>query len=380
MTHPSRPKQSRHDYTMHKLRVVDGTKWDYSFPRRRAYWEKFCDNEEKRLIRVRDSFPKLSYLPIIPTLHDSETDFCDIVDFNAPSTSQGFDENVLLIDPKSFKTSDISSKRDDDNTYPNIEPIVKVSPPTPLKKISKNDAVTITKTNAEKEHIIVKNKCMIKVNSCKEAFLEEFLNVPSKTSIIPYDESDGDGKVYSKKTCPFHKHGPAIKIFDDDIEKYLRDDPRDVSSNQKLIKLPLLKNTSNKYDKIKRKITSAKNKKIKDITSSRKKLESYPDDDFADLTANEIAKIEFKENNILDKQCNLRSDFLKSDLKFSPDKKSRKEKKTAKDTKIASLCPKSFQPQSEIKTSSDKLIIKCPKLQKYLNIPKTQEKFIDESK
>lgn len=328
------------------------------------------------MIRVRDSFPKSSYLPIIPTLNDSETDLCNIIDFNAPYTSQGFDENVLLVDPKSFKVTDISPKIDDENTRPNIEPIVKISPPTPLKKRLKHDAVTITKTNTE-EHIIIKNKCTIKEEDSYEE--PEALDVSSKNSIMPYDGS-GDGKVYSKKTCPFHKHEPAIKIFDDDIRKYLRDDPRaSMSSDQKLIKLPLLQNASNKYDKIKGKIASVKNKTIKEITLADRKLKCYPDNVNVDLTEKEIAKIEFKEDNVLDKQRNFRPDFFVSDFKVSLSKKSRKGRKITKDIKIASF-PKSFQSKNDIKTSSDKLITKCPKLQNNLNIPKTEEKFIDESK
>lgn len=318
------------------------------------------------MIRVRDSFPK-SYLSIISTLHDSDTDLCDIIDFNPPRTSQGFDENVPLVDQKTSKAVDISPKRDDESTRPNVEPIVKISPPTPLKRISKNDAVTIAKTNAEEQRVIVEDKCTIKkIDSCKDS---ESLDVPSKNSIMPYDGS-GDRKVYSKKTCPFHKHEPPIKIFDDDIEKYLREDPRaSTSSDRKLIKLPLLPNVSNKYDKIKSKVTPVKNQRIKEITSPRKKLEYHPDN-VIDLTANEIAKIELKEDNVLDKQRNLRSDF-----KFSLGKKSREEKRNAKDIKIAS----SFQPQ-RIKTSSDKSITKYPKIQKYSNVPKTRESFIDESK
>lgn len=322
------------------------------------------------MIRVRASFPKSSYLPIIPTLHDSEIGFCNIVDFNAPCTSQGFDENVLLVDPKSFKATDISPKRDDENTRPNIEPVVKISPPTPLKKRLKNDAVA--NTNIE-EHIIIKNKCTIKEEDLYEK--SESLDVSSKNSIMPYDGS-GDGKVYSKKTCPFHKHEPTIKIFDDDIEKYLKDDPRaSISSGQKLIKLPLLQNASNKYNKIKSQ-TSVKNK---EIILPEKKLKCYQDNVNVDLTEKEITKTKFKEDNILDKQRNCRPDFLISDLKFSLSKKPKKGKKIAKDMKIASF-PKSFQPKNDIKTSSDKLITKCPKLQKYLNIPKTEEIFIDESK
>ncbi|KAL6427063.1 hypothetical protein ACFW04_009323 [Cataglyphis niger] len=236
---------------MHKPRAVDKIIWGCPFPKTRTYWKKFCDDEETRLIRVRDSFQK-SYLPIISTLHDSDTDPCDIVDFDPPRTCQGFDENVPLVDQKSSRTTDIPPKKDGETTRPTVEPIVKISPPTPLKRISENDAVTIAKANAEGERVIVEDKCTIKkVDSCKES---ELLDVPSKNSIVPYDGS-GHRKVYSKKTCPFHKYEPPIKIFDDDIEKYLRDDPRaSTLSARKSIKLPQLPNVSNKYEKIKNQI------------------------------------------------------------------------------------------------------------------------------
>lgn len=326
------------------------------------------------MIRVRDSFPKLSYLPIISNSRDSDTDLCDVIDFNTPSVSQSFDENVLLVDPKSFKPPDTLSKKDDEN-IPTIEPIVKISSLTPLKKIYKNNAIAIAKTNVKEQHITVKNKrkknTIKKIDSCKEL---EFLDIPLKNSIMPYDRS-GDGKVYSRKTCPFHKHEPAMKIFDDDIEKYLTDNLRaSISLEQKLIKLPL-QNASKKYDKVKSKITSAK--KIKGYTSPRKKLKYYSDN-VIDLTASEIGKIAFKEDDILNKQHELESDFLISDFKFSLNKKSRKETKTVtKEVKTVSSFPKF---QSGIKILSDELKIKCPELQKHLSIPKTREKLIDESK
>ncbi|XP_014467413.1 PREDICTED: uncharacterized protein LOC106740664 [Dinoponera quadriceps] len=153
MSRQPRLKQPEHSYQTWKPRLVGRTKWDSPIPTSKRYWEKFCDDEEKKLVRSLDA--------------------------------------------------------------------------------------------------------------------------PSKNSIMPHDGS-GDGKVYSKKTCPFHRHEPAVKIFDDDIEKYLIDDPRaSVSPNQRLSELPLPREAP-KYRKTKGKINAVK--KIKAITYPPKKLDHQPDD------------------------------------------------------------------------------------------------------
>ncbi|XP_011058385.1 PREDICTED: uncharacterized protein LOC105148376 [Acromyrmex echinatior] len=291
MSHPSRLKQPKHHYL--KLRVMEGTKWDRPFPKPKEYWKKFCDDEEKRLIRVRNSFPKSPYLPIIPILRDLKTDVRDIIDSSVP---RSFDENVLLVDPKSSEAPDISSIRDNENFISNArEPIVKISPPTP-KKPSKNDAITIARTNAEEQHILVtiQNKSTIKkVDSYKEP---ESLDVSSKNSIIPHDGSR-DGRIYSKKTCPFHRYEPMVKIFDDDIERYLTEDPRaNVSLGEKLNKLPHVQNAS-KYDKDKNRITSVESKKIKRVTIPQK--ECYLDNT-VDLTTNALPNLQTQLEQTID--------------------------------------------------------------------------------
>lgn len=327
------------------------------------------------MIRVRDSFSKSSYLPIIPILRDFETSLRDIVDFNASPVPQGFDENVLLVDPKSSEAPDISSKRDNESVPFNArEPIVKISPPTPLKKLSKNDAVTIDRMNVEEQNALftIQNKSAIKkTNLYKES---ESLHVPSKISIIPHDGSR-DGRVYSKRTCPFHRHEPAVKIFDDNIERYLMEDPRaSMSPGEKLNKLPHMQNTS-KYNKDKKRITSVESKKMKRIIVPQKELEYYPDNAI-DLTANGIVEVESKDkkNDILDKQRNFRSDIRMSNLKFSLGKKSMKDRKTMKDPKIA-LFPELFQPQNKVKTILGKIINKSSNSQ----VSEMQEKLINES-
>ncbi|XP_018348704.1 PREDICTED: uncharacterized protein LOC108752400 [Trachymyrmex septentrionalis] len=373
MSHPSRLKQPKHRYLMQKLRVVEATKWDRPFRKSKEYWKKFCDDEEKRLIRVRNSFPKSSYLPIIPILRDFKTDVRDITDSSIP---RRFDENVLLVDSKSFEAPDISSTRDENFISNAREPIVKISPPTP-KKPSKNDAITIARTNAEEQHTLVtiQNKSRIKkVDSYKEP---ESLDVSSKNSIIPHDGLR-DGRIYSKRTCPFHRYEPVVKIFDDDIKRYLTEDPRaNVSLGEKLNKLPHVQDAS-KYDKDKNRITSIESKKIKRITVPQKTLEYYLDNavDLSDTSGTTEVKSKNKKNYILDKQYNFRSDVYTSKFKFSSGKtKSTKEIKSMDGLKIASSFPKSFQPRNRVKRTSSKVINQSSNLQTL----KIREKLIDKS-
>lgn len=362
----------------YKYNICIICRWKYSFLKSKLYWQKFCDDEEKKLVRVRHSFPKSSYFPIISELSDSETDFRDIVDFsNLISASRSFDENVPLLDSKSSfpEAPDVFSRGGNGrDTRPNAEPIVKISPPTPLKTLPKDNAITITRTNAEEERehaiLVAENKSTIK----KVILLgdSKSLDAPAKNSITPHD-GFADRRVYSKGTCPFHKYEPAVKIFDDDIEKYLRDDPRaSVWPEQNLNKLPILRDVS-KYNRIKSKITFAKTKRTKKVNFSRNKR--YYPDNAADLT--KISRIESgnKENGMSDKEHDFKSDIFIADLNFSLGKKLTKRRKTAKNLKIASF-PKLFQPETGIKATLDKLLTKS---QEYLQAPKIHEKLVNKS-
>ncbi|XP_018406485.1 PREDICTED: uncharacterized protein LOC108782663 [Cyphomyrmex costatus] len=76
MSHPSKLKQPRHRHLVQKLRIMEGTKWDRPFPKSKEYWKRFCDDEEKRLIRplacnsrlLRHALPLNSYNLIAPLL------------------------------------------------------------------------------------------------------------------------------------------------------------------------------------------------------------------------------------------------------------------------------------------------------------------------
>lgn len=300
-------------------------------------------------------------------MRDFETDIRDIIDSSIP---RSFDENVLLVNPKFSEAADISSTRDNES-FISREPIVKISPPTP-KKPSKNNAITITRTNAEEQHTIQNKSTIKKVDLYKEP---KSLDVSSKNSIIPHDGSR-NGRIYSKKTCPFHRYEPVVKIFDDDIERYLMEDPRaNVSLGEKLNKLPYVQDAS-KYDKDKNRITSVESKKIRKVTVPQKALEYYLDNT-VDLTTSGTTEIKSKnkKNYILDKQYNFRSDVYTSKFKFSSGKKSTKEIKSVDNLKIASSLPKSFQSQNRVKRTSDKVINQSSNLQNL----EIREKLIDKS-
>ncbi|XP_020279300.1 uncharacterized protein LOC109852505 [Pseudomyrmex gracilis] len=74
MSRPSRLTQPR--YSLQKLRVVEGTKWERPFPKPKAHWKKLCDDEEKKCFRppacnsrlLRRALPLESYNLVAPLL------------------------------------------------------------------------------------------------------------------------------------------------------------------------------------------------------------------------------------------------------------------------------------------------------------------------
>lgn len=320
--------------------------------RMKTYWEKFCNDEEKRLTRVRDSFSKLPYLPVIPNSRDSDTDFRNFVDSNA-FFARGFDENVLVVESSKFFIVEepvISLKATDGNHCSAAEPTVRILPPTPLKSLPKNDAATIVETNVEKQYA---DRSATKREALREE--SESLGAPAKSSIATRNRVSGDRRVYSKGTCPFHRYEPAIKIFDDDIEKYLTDDPRtsvpDPKSSE-LLSLPDVR-------RIETNDKSGKGNSVERIVSSREKSERRPNMSVIDLaTACEAPSVEVRDKgNDTSKRYNFEaealgtpSDSLMPDAQFSLDKKSRK---GGGITKIATLLPRLLQPRGgEIKSTT----------------------------
>lgn len=258
------------------------------------------------------------------------------------------------------------------------EPIVKISPPTPLKK--QTHAVSNAAETQKKEQrvlVAVGNTSAIKSTDVKIPCEDsKFHHLSPNNSITSHNKSHNE-RIYSKETCPHHRHKTAIKIFDDNIEKYLRDDPR-IALPERKDQLPQLRDAF-KYNQVKSEVTSAK--KIKRVIFPRRK---HRPDDVIDLIANKITKVESK-----DKQTdtaerdrrNVRSDVLTSDLELFAGKKStRKETNLAKDAKMKSALPKLVQPPNRAKSELSKLITRSPKSQKLsLHVFEIRDERVDNS-
>jgi len=314
-------------------------RWEHPFRESKRYWQKFCDDEERRLVKVRDPFPKSSDFPVVPNLRDSG--LRDAVDLDVLFASGSFrDENVSLVDSTASSPGASDIFREGDR--PSVEPIVKIFPPTPLKTLAKDNAIAIARPEEERAFVAAENKSAIKKVVLQRD--SKSLDAPTKNSIIPHDGS-GDRRMYSKGTCPFHRYESAVKIFDDDIERYLRDDPRasiSLKMEQKFnVELPLLKDVR-KRNGIKSETTSGKNRKTRRITFSRN--ERYHPDNAVDSTAIRTLKSKFgnKENKVPDRSHDLKSDTRKSNLNFCLGEESRKSGKIVRDLKTAPF-PKSLQ-------------------------------------
>jgi len=331
------------------------------------------------LVKVRDPFPESSCFPVASNLRDSG--LRDAVDLDTLFASGSFDENVSLVDSTSSSPRLPDVFREDDR--PSVEPIVKIVPPTPLKRLAKDNAITIAMPEEDRAFVAAENKSAI-----KKVILQrdsKSLDAPTKNSIMPHDGS-GNRRMYSKGTCPFHRYEPAVKIFDDDIEKYLRDDPRasvSLQMEQKFnVELPLLKDVS-KRNGIKSKTTSGKKQKTRRITFSRN--ERYHPDDAIDSTATETkrrfclkGKSGNKENKIPDQSRNLKSDTRKrnSDLNFSLCKESTRSEKIAKDLKTAPF-PKSLQTRvNGLSAMLDRSITRSQRCSE-VKFRKTRERLVD---
>lgn len=341
------------------LDIYSCCRWERPFPKPKAHWKKLCDDEEKKCFRVRDPFTTLFSFPVIPNSRDFETSFRDIANFTAPQGS--FDENVPLADSKSArsKDSEISPGKDNDVQMSiKSEPIVKISPPTPLKK--QTHAVSnVVEAQKEEQSVLVAVENTFAIKSADLREDSKFHRLSPNTSVTSHNKSRS-GRIYSKETCPHHRHETAIKIFDDNIEKYLRNDPRTALPERKdAHQLPQLRDAF-KYDQVGSEVTSAK--RIKRVTIPRRREHHL--DDVIDLIANKTTKVESKDkrNDTAERERrNVRSDVPTSDLELFVGKKSTN---LARDAKMKSALPELVQPSNKAKSESGKLITTSPKSQK----------------
>ncbi|CAK9826086.1 hypothetical protein ANTRET_LOCUS3987 [Anthophora retusa] len=88
---------------------ITGKKWEYPIPKSKEHWEKFCEDEEKRLIVVRTPLKELSYR----SLSKTNSDF---LNFNTP-----FSDNIS--DPNSSSNSYVDERKLSESSLHKLFPI-----------------------------------------------------------------------------------------------------------------------------------------------------------------------------------------------------------------------------------------------------------------
>ncbi|XP_043468344.1 uncharacterized protein LOC122502388 [Leptopilina heterotoma] len=161
--------------------------WELPNQKSESYWNDVCNDLEKKVRKVRNPF---SHFPFI--YHSN---------------------NNLYFDPlDSVELKNLSQVQSHE------EPVVKVSPPTPLRKLS---FIFATENFHNKNHTVNKNDIQFDDNVLLELhLLKEKKDLCSNS--FRKDKSDITNlQFYTKKKCPFHKNEPAPQIFDEDLKKYL---------------------------------------------------------------------------------------------------------------------------------------------------------------
>ena len=103
------------------------------------------------------------------------------------------------------------------------EPIVKVSPPTPLRKASFTSATETfrDKNTLDEKYMNIDSssseKLFLKLRSFSQNRKHNFLINRTITDKTVKPKT----RTYSIKSCPYHKNEPRIQIFDDDLKKCL---------------------------------------------------------------------------------------------------------------------------------------------------------------
>ncbi|XP_046429570.1 uncharacterized protein LOC124184198 [Neodiprion fabricii] len=198
-----------------KIRTLNTTKWELPISGSKAYWDKICDDLEKRKEHVSDSSQ-----PPSPSPND-------------------------LIDPNVNLNRDVISANKPDHI---VEPLVKIFPPTPMGLTPENlifrslDSLIINKNDTDRV-----NKNYLITNSSRAPNNDEITQ--SKNANL-YDISVcvtdflKTKSMQTRKTCQIHKNVPPLKIFDDNLKRFL---PKKKFSH-KLSKSPMTVLPSNALD------------------------------------------------------------------------------------------------------------------------------------
>lgn len=155
-------------------------RWELPIPGSKPYWDKICDDLERRKEHVSDS-------------SNSPFPFLDEITG---------DESASI---KSIKSI--------------VEPVVKIFPPTPSRIFATRDDFIIDESFCEREN---KNQVSINIpSSISIGNLEtDDINKETKISGVRKEYLSHDN-VRIKKSCQLHKNTPALKIFDDNLKRFL---------------------------------------------------------------------------------------------------------------------------------------------------------------
>ncbi|KAG7198600.1 hypothetical protein KM043_005962 [Ampulex compressa] len=200
--------------------------WEYPFPKSKEYWEKFLEEAEKKLMKVRNPPSKVSYPPLTidypaaPKVLSAET---------ASRYSFSTELRVDKYKPRAVSVHKIPSSKSQSRAagikFPTKPAIRKERSVVP--KGSTDFLANLNSTNFPLESRTINHG-----NTLNTPRLIKGETASRRSNGQSLDKIS-TRKIHRRSTCPFHKNEPSIRIFDDDIERYLMDVPREPTRRDK---------------------------------------------------------------------------------------------------------------------------------------------------
>ncbi|XP_012288121.1 uncharacterized protein LOC105703913 [Orussus abietinus] len=186
---PQREPPGRY-YSRNKVRLVPTLKWERQLPSSKPYWERVCKEVEDKVRRVRFPFPISSI---------------------SSNCSFSYQNRISLKRADKF-----------------LEPVVHISPPTPQHKPQEELYENNIQSDETRDN--VKKKFETIINIPLESSVDGNTNFTSfslneepqieKSSLVG-NNFGNERKIFSSRSCPFHKNQPPLRIFDDDLKRVL---------------------------------------------------------------------------------------------------------------------------------------------------------------
>lgn len=156
-------------------------RWEQPIPGSKPYWDNLCDELERRKEHVSES----SYPP-------------------SPSPDLSPDPYLLL--------NCDESKLNECADYV-VDPIVKISPPTPLRIATKNMTIDENESEVSSNSYLRESYMSVDADETRDAKLYE-------VSMCMSDFLKNNS-LRSKQYCKIHRNAPPLKIFDDNLKRFL---------------------------------------------------------------------------------------------------------------------------------------------------------------